>query len=56
MYYYVERYQPQARWGHSCVTVGTKALVWGGMQATMPEVHQSAQKTKQTSVIEVRYF
>ena len=50
---YSERQQPQARWGHSCVAFRNKAIVWGGMQAALPEVHTSDQKTRLSSVIEV---
>ena len=52
-FYSLERQQPQARWGHSCVALQNKAIVWGGMQAILPEVHTSDQKTRVSSVIEV---
>ncbi|XP_019859167.1 PREDICTED: uncharacterized protein LOC109587365 [Amphimedon queenslandica] len=51
--FFQKRYQPKARWGHSCVPLGNKAVVWGGMQAGLPEVHQSPIKTQCTSVVEV---
>lgn len=46
--------QPQPRWGHSCVAVNNKAILWGGMQAGLPEVHDNELKTKITSKIEVK--
>ena len=45
--------QPQPRWGHSCVAVNNKAILWGGMQNGLPAVHDNELKTKFLSKIEV---
>ena len=46
-------HEPVARYGHSTAVVGDKMYLWAGTQEKLPGVHESSEKLKMTSFIEV---
>ena len=49
----IEYYQPPLRGVHSTVVINDKVYMWGGWQIGLPKVHNSAEKRKITSHIDV---
>ena len=47
------RYEPDPRWGHQTIRVGSNVYMWAGDVDGMPRVHDSQAKRRFTSCVEV---
>ena len=47
----MEPNEPDARWGHSSVSVGGKTYVWSGCTKDLPGSHSSPEKTRHLSKV-----
>ena len=46
-------YQPEGRWGHTSHVIEGNLYMWGGKQYDLPRVHDSDEKKRLTSYLDV---